>query len=55
MSGSPMRGVDFIQKGMRLDPHNPAIALYFQGLAQFHLEEYEMTISLCESSHKLNP
>ncbi|UCD80746.1 MAG: hypothetical protein JSW26_04755 [Desulfobacterales bacterium] len=54
MSGSPMKGVGFIKNAMRLDPHNPARALYLQGLAHFHMEEYEKTISLCESSRKLN-
>ena len=55
MSGNPKKGVDFIKKAMRLDPHYPARALYFQGLAQFHMEELEKAITFCESSHKLNP
>lgn len=32
ISGSPMKGVEFIKKAMRLDPHFPARALYLQGL-----------------------
>jgi TolB-like protein/class 3 adenylate cyclase len=55
MSGNPQKGADFIKKAMRLDPHYPARALYFQGLAQFYMEEFEKTITFCESSHKLNP
>jgi len=55
VSGNPKKGVDYIQNGMRLDPHNPARALYLQGLAQFHLGELEKTITFCESSYKLNP
>jgi adenylate cyclase len=55
MSGSPKKGADFIKKAMRLDPHYPARALYFQGLAEFHLEELEKAITFFESSHKLNP
>jgi tetratricopeptide (TPR) repeat protein len=55
MAGSPQKGAEFIKKAMRLDPHYQARALYFQGLAQFHMEEFEKTITFCESSHKLNP
>ena len=55
MSDNPKKGVDFIKKAIRLDPHYPARALYFHGLAQFHMEEFEKTITFCESSHKLNP
>ncbi|CAB1078516.1 Adenylate cyclase (EC [Olavius algarvensis Delta 1 endosymbiont] len=55
MSDNPKKGVDFVNKALRLDPYYPARALYLQGLAQFNLEEFEKTITLCEQSHKLNP
>jgi TolB-like protein/class 3 adenylate cyclase/Flp pilus assembly protein TadD len=55
MSGNPKKGIDFIKKAIRLDPHYPARALYYQGLAQFHMEEFEKSITFCESSYKLNP
>jgi TolB-like protein/class 3 adenylate cyclase/Flp pilus assembly protein TadD len=55
MSGNPKKGVEFIKKAMRLDPHYPARALYLQGLAHFHLEEFEVAITFFENSHQLNP
>ena len=55
MSGDPQKSVDFIEKAIRLDPNYSAIASYFQGLAQFHMEEFDKTTTFCESSHKLNP
>ncbi len=55
MSGNPKKSVDYIKKAMRLDPNYPARALYFHGLAKFHIEEFEKTITFCENSHKLNP
>jgi len=55
MSGDPQKSGDFIEKAIRLDPHYSAIASYFQGLAQFHMEEFDKTTTFCESSHKLNP
>jgi TolB-like protein len=54
MAGNPQKGLDFIKTAMRLDPHCPARALYFQGLAHFHMEEVEKTITFCERSLKLN-
>jgi TolB-like protein/Flp pilus assembly protein TadD len=55
MAGNPKKSVDFIKKAMRLDPHYSARASYLQGLARFHMEEFDKTIIFCESSHKLNP
>ena len=54
MSGNPQKGTEFVKKAMRLDPHYPARALYLQGLAQFHLEDYRKAIAFCEDSNKLN-
>lgn len=50
MAGNPKKGVDFIQKALRLDPHYPARALYFEGLAYFHMEEFEKAITLFKRS-----
>jgi len=55
MSGNPKKSIDFIKKAMRLDPHYLARALSFQGLAQFHMEEFEVAITFFENSHQLNP
>jgi len=55
LAGLPQKGVVYIKKAMRLDPHYPARALYYQGLAQFHMEEFEKAITFSESIIKLNP
>ena len=54
MVGNPKKGVDFIQKALRLDPHHPARALYFEGLANFHMEEFEKAIALFQRSLKFD-
>jgi len=55
MSGDPKKGVNFIKKAMRLNPHYSARALYLQGLAHFCMEDFEKAITLLERSHQLNP
>ena len=53
--GNSTRGLDFIQKALRQDPHYPARALYVQGLAHFGVADVEKAIPLFERSHQLNP
>ncbi|CAB1056868.1 Adenylate cyclase (EC [Olavius sp. associated proteobacterium Delta 1] len=55
MIGNPIKGLDFIQKAMRMDPHYPARALYLQGLAYFGMADFEKAIPLFERSNQLNP
>jgi len=45
MIGNPVNGLDFIQNAMRLDPHYPAKALFFQGLAHFSLADFKKAVS----------
>jgi len=54
MVGNPKQGLDFIQKAMRLDPHYPAMPLYLEGLAYFHMEEFEKAITLFQRSLKFD-
>ena len=54
MVGNPKQGVEFIQKAMRLDPHYPAMPLYFEGLAYFHMGEFEKAINLFQRSLKFD-
>ena len=53
--GNPRKGLDFIRKAMRQDPHYPARALYLQGLAHFGMADFEKAISFLEKSYQLNP
>ena len=54
MGGNPQKGIEFIQKALRLDPNNPAKALYYEGLAYFHMEEFEKAITLFQTSLKFD-
>jgi len=40
---------------MRLDPHPPAIFMYYLGLAQFNLEKFEAAATSLESATALSP
>jgi TolB-like protein len=53
--GNPRKGLNFIQKAMRQDPHYPARALYLQGLARFGMADFEKAIPFFEKSYQLNP
>jgi adenylate cyclase len=54
-SGRPEEAVEFLKKGMRLDPHNPS--RYLAGLGRVHFFEGEMgeAVKLYEEAMRLNP
>jgi TolB-like protein len=54
-SGKPEEAVDFVNKAMRLDPHNKANYLYTLGLAHFGMEQFQEAVSFFERAFKLNP
>jgi len=51
-SGKPKEAIDFLHRGMRLDPHNPARHL---GMAQFCLGNLEEAANLLEKAVRINP
>jgi adenylate cyclase len=54
-SGKPKEAVDFLNRGMRLDPHNPARSLVILGTAQFCMGNLEEAASLIEKGIRINP
>jgi TolB-like protein/class 3 adenylate cyclase/Tfp pilus assembly protein PilF len=54
MGGNPQKGNEFIQKALRLDPNNPAKVLYYEGLAYFHMEEFEKAMVSFQRSLKFD-
>jgi hypothetical protein len=54
-SGRPKEAVDFINRAMRLDPHNPARFLGPLGGAQFCMGNLEEAANLVEKGIQLNP
>jgi adenylate cyclase len=54
-SGKPEEAVDFVNKAMRLDPHNITNYLYTLGLAHFGMEKFQEAVSFFERAFKLNP
>jgi TolB-like protein/class 3 adenylate cyclase len=54
-SGKPEEAVDFVNKAMRLDPHNITNYLYILGLAHFGMEKFQKAVSFFERAFKLNP
>jgi TolB-like protein len=54
-SGKPEEAVEFVNKAMRLDPHNIANYLYTLGLAHFGMEQFQEAVSFFERAFKLNP
>ena len=54
-SGKPKEAVDFLNRGMRLDPHNPARYLIFLGVAQFCMGNLEEAANLIEKARRTNP
>jgi TolB-like protein len=55
LAGKPKDGVEFIKKGMRLDPHNPSRYLIFLGVAHYCMGDLEEAVSLVEKAFRLNP
>ena len=55
LAGKPKDGVEFIKKGMRLDPHNLSRYLIFLGVAHYYMGDLEEAVSLVEKAFRLNP
>jgi tetratricopeptide (TPR) repeat protein len=55
LAGKPKDGVEFLKKGMRLDPHNPSRYLIFLGVAHYSMGEFEEAVGLVEKAFRLNP
>ncbi len=53
--GRPAEGLEFLHKAMRHNPHYPAYYLWWVGLAQFSLEQYEEAVNSYERLLKRNP
>ena len=54
-SGRPKEAVDFINRALRLDPHNPARPLGFLGAAQFCMGNLDEAANLVEKRIQLHP
>jgi adenylate cyclase len=54
-SGKPKEAIDFINRAMRLDPHNPARYLQQLGIAQFCMGNLEEAATLFEKHRRLSP
>lgn len=53
--GRPEEGVEFIKKGMRLDPHSPGSYLAWLGMAHFAMGQLEEAVSLSERALRHRP
>jgi tetratricopeptide (TPR) repeat protein len=51
----PAEAVPYIKTAMRLDPRPPALFLYYQGLVEFNLEQFEGAALSLERAGRLNP
>jgi TolB-like protein/Flp pilus assembly protein TadD len=54
-AGRSAEAVDYYKKAMRLDPQYPGGCLYYLGLAQYCLKEYQEAATTLERSQKLKP
>ena len=54
-AGRSAEAVDYFKRAMRLDPNYPGHYLYYLGLAQYCLEQYEVAATTIERSRKLSP
>jgi adenylate cyclase len=54
-AGRPKEAVEFLKKGMRLDPNNPSRYLAGLGRAHFSMGELEEAVGLYERAMRLNP
>jgi len=55
MAGRPKEAIEYINRGMRLDPLNPSRYLYFLGLAHFCMGELAEAVAMVEKALRLNP
>jgi TolB-like protein/class 3 adenylate cyclase/cytochrome c-type biogenesis protein CcmH/NrfG len=53
--GRPAEGIELLEKAMRLNPHYPAYLLWWVGLAQFSLEQYEEAVTSYERLLERSP
>jgi TolB-like protein/class 3 adenylate cyclase len=53
-SGNPIQSAEFIQKAIRLDPHNSSDYLDLLGMAQFNMEQFDKAAISLEQYVKLN-
>ncbi|MGB7066464.1 MAG: tetratricopeptide repeat protein, partial [Syntrophobacteria bacterium] len=54
-AGRSAEAINYFKRAMRLDPQYPGGCLYYLGLAQYCLEQYEEAATSVERSQKLNP
>jgi tetratricopeptide (TPR) repeat protein len=54
-TGRPVDAIGFLKKAMRLDPQYPAYYLFFLGLAQFGMDQYEEAADSLERALERNP
>jgi TolB-like protein/class 3 adenylate cyclase/predicted Zn-dependent protease len=54
-AGRPAEGLELLHKAMRHNPHYPAYYLWWVGLAQFSLEQYEEAVSSYERLLERSP
>jgi tetratricopeptide (TPR) repeat protein len=53
--GRSAEAMTYMTTAMRLDPHPPALFLYYVGLAQFNLEKFEAAATSLKNAIALNP
>jgi TolB-like protein/Flp pilus assembly protein TadD len=53
--GRSAEAMTYLTTAMRLDPHPPAIFMYYVGLAQFNLERFEEAATTLKNATLLNP
>ena len=54
-SGKSGEAFDYIDKAIRLDPHNIPSYLFTQGMAYFGMDKFQQAASVFERAFKLNP
>jgi adenylate cyclase len=55
MAGRPKEAIEYINRGMRLDPSNPSRYLALLGMANFCMGELAQAATLSEKALRLNP
>jgi tetratricopeptide (TPR) repeat protein len=53
--GRSAEAISYMNTAMRLDPHPPAIFMYYLGLAHFNLQRFEAAATSLEGATALNP